>query len=642
VITAMAPMAERPLDIFIDVTSDRLLGRRMSAGPVWPHPDRFTVRARRVTCLVAPDSWMTPSKQAVPVGWTVVASTSPIEACSQAMNRAAADGASLLLLLGPVEASDEAVFAMRQTLMRDPMYGCAAARTRCASACCVRRQSRNGLEPGEWIPRRTLAEVSEAELSSELCESSLLFRPETVAEFGPLDGRFSSLAGAILHYLSRARRCGYRTVLANRAVIAVSGLACEDGQAAGGGIPHSDQTLLRRLTPELDRAWGEFRTAANERFEHLSAHVHRANTSCTHPSVVLDVRNVTAVHNGTSQAVLGCVDALYRSSPSWDVTVVAAPSAIQFHALTKSWPHWTLTTSVPSRPSAVALRLSQPWHIQEMVDLHRTALFNVYFMLDTISWDIVYSLSDGLDGTWSFLADHADGLLFDSAFTERRFLERFVTAKHVRRAVCHYPFDPAAYADPRLKESRTADYVLVVGNELDHKDAVRTIELLSAAFPFRQLVSLGPSLSVTPQLRVYRSGSISEKDVMRLYAEAAFVVFPSFYEGFGFPIVTALAYGKTLVARKSELLDEIAARCSTGRIISYTRRDQLVEILGRLLHGKPIPEVPLGTAVADVSRQWSDVARDITAFVNDIIAQRAHSAWLTREHAINQIVAFSS
>jgi hypothetical protein len=165
-----------------------------------------------------------------------------------------------------------------------------------------------------------------------------------------------------------------------------------------------------------------------------------------------------------------------------------------------------------------------------MIDLHRAAFFNVYFMLDTISWDVVYQSPVGLDGTWSFLADHADGFLFDSQFTERRFLARFEQAADAPRAVCHYPFNPAEYVGSR-RHGKTSDFILVIGNELDHKDAARTIELLSSAFPFRTLVSLGPKLNETPYLRVHRSGSMSEAEVSRLYGEATFVVFPRSTKG---------------------------------------------------------------------------------------------------------------
>ena len=96
--------------------------------------------------------------------------------------------------------------------------------------------------------------------------------------------------------------------------------------------------------------------------------------------------------------------------------------------------------------------------------------------------------------------------------------------------------------------------MLVVGNELDHKDVRQTVALLSTAFPFQGLVVLGVRLEPSDILRSYSAGSLSEAEIQRLYSGARCIVFPSFYEGFGFPIVTALAYGKTLIARRSDLL----------------------------------------------------------------------------------------
>jgi glycosyltransferase involved in cell wall biosynthesis len=636
----MRRLTDRPVDVLIDLTEGSDCTRRPRKERAWPHPDSFTLRARRVTCVVHPDSWALIAKLAAPLGWTVSSSSSAIAACTDAMCRTAADRALLLVLHGEVEASNEAVFAMRQALERDAMFGCAAARIRCSNGCCLRRPSQGGLKTGAWIPRRTLADIPDTEICADLFESGLLLAPDVLAEFGPLDTRFSSLPGGILHYLSRARRCGFRMVLANRAVMSLSGLRCDAPQPDATLVPEPDQDLLVGLTPEVDKVWGEFRSAANERFEHLSAHVHSAIATGGRRSLLIDIRNVVAIHNGTSHAVLGCVDALHRLSPSWDITVLASPSAIPFHRLAKAWPGWSLTTTLPIRPFAVALRLSQPWHIQEMVDLHHAALFNVYFVLDTISWDVVYAAPARLDGTWNFLADHADGLLFDSAFTERMFLSRFGQAESVRRAVCYYPFDPADYLDPKAKPAVASDGILVIGNNLDHKDASKTVELLASAFPFRPLTSLGPKVSASPHVRVFQSGSLSNSDVHRLYAEAKYIVFPSFYEGFGFPTVTALAYGKTLIARKSELLDEIAARCSTGRLIAFTRRDQLVDILGRLFQGEDVQQEPLGTAVSDVSRRWPDVARDLMTFVDDVSSMPAHSGWRRREHAVNQLLAF--
>jgi glycosyltransferase involved in cell wall biosynthesis len=634
----MSGLADAPLHAFVDLTADRAPEQAATHGVMgWPHRDHFTAAACRVTCVADPGSTELVSAAARALDWSLIPTDAPVRACNAAMMRAAADQAWFLLLSGPVDASEEALFAMRRCLERDPLFGCAAARIRCADGCCFRRPSRSGQSAGYWIPRRTLAETEDVEVSPELFEASLLFPPHLVAEFGPLDSRFSSIAGAILHYLSKARRCGYRTVIANRALMGISGASCrERGRTP---VPDTDQTLLKQLTPDLSRGWEQFRGASNERFEVLSGHAHRT-AAVGRPSVLLDIRNVMAVHNGTSRAVLGCVGALHRLSPSWDVTVLAHPAALQFHDVRKMCRGWELTTTPPASPFGVALRLSQPWHIREMVDLHRAALANVYFMLDTISWDVIYPSPQWLDGTWSFLAEHADGFLFDSAFTEKRFLARFPRASDTPRAVCYYPFHPADYVDQRAK--RGTDYILVVGNELDHKDAARTLNLLAAAFPFQRFVSLGPPLGELSNLRAHRAGSLSEEDMNQLYAGARYVVFPSFYEGFGFPIVTALAYGKTLIARRSELLDEIAGRCSTGRVIEFARREDLVDIIGRLLHGELIQEERAQPPKPAGLRRWHDVARDIAGFVDSAAAQSSRSRWRMRERAIDQLLAFGS
>ena len=55
--------------------------------------------------------------------------------------------------------------------------------------------------------------------------------------------------------------------------------------------------------------------------------------------------------------------------------------------------------------------------------------------------------------------------------------------------------------------------------------------------------------TITPRARVLQSGTLSETDIHRLYAGARVVVFPSFYEGFGFPIVTTFAYGAVKMPR---------------------------------------------------------------------------------------------
>jgi hypothetical protein len=118
-------------------------------------------------------------------------------------------------------------------------------------------------------------------------------------------------------------------------------------------------------------------------------------------------------------------------------------------------------------------------------------------------------------------------------------------------------------------------------------------------------------------------------------------VFPSFYEGFGFPILTTLAYGGTLLARRSPLLDEIAAHCAPrGRIVAFDRREELVELIGRVLHGRDLTPLSMGTALQNGRpKSWLDVGKTVRDFLTDLSRDLARSHWRTRDHAIRQLMA---
>jgi glycosyltransferase involved in cell wall biosynthesis len=227
-------------------------------------------------------------------------------------------------------------------------------------------------------------------------------------------------------------------------------------------------------------------------------------------------------------------------------------------------------------------------------------------------------------------------------------VRRFPSGADVPGLVSYLSFSPADYVHPDVKpvlrpatRPTEDDFLFIVGNEYDHKDVSRTIELLTTAFPYQSIVALGPAKAVSPRVTVLQSGTLSELEIHRLYANARAVVFPSFYEGFGFPILTTLAYGGTLLARRSTLLDEVAARCAPrGRLVPFDRRDSLVELIGRLLHGEPVPELPLGTALdRGEPLSWQDVGRGIVNFLSTLTSDLSKSRWRAREHAIRQLMA---
>jgi glycosyltransferase involved in cell wall biosynthesis len=547
-------------------------------------------------------------------------------------------------MLGPVDLNGEAIGMLRQCLDRDPMIGFAVPRLRCASRCCIARLARHGLGGTEWLPRKTLADLPETQLFAEIAAPCMLIGPQILANFGPLEEEFESLGPAMLAYMAAARRCGFRTVVSNRAIVGMDGLGCDVATVQPLPAPTpTDHASLCRHVPDLERTWLEFRAGSWERYEKLRATAVATAEAAPTYSLLLDARNVGPIYNGTSQAILGTLSAIRELDSGWDVAILATPEGAAFHGLHGAYPDWPIYTALPDRLFTFALRPSQPWHIQEMVDLHNVALLNAYLVLDTIAWDIAFAAPPHLDGVWQFLVDHADALLFDSEFTRRRFFERFPARSPMPNLVTLFSLDPSEYRrTPVMSASTEEEFILVVGNSLDHKDVRRTVDVLTSAFPFRRIRALGPANAVSPMVTAHHSGALPDLDMHRLYASAQFVVFPSFYEGFGFPILTALAYGRTVLARRSALLEEVAAHCvRRGRLVAFERREELAELVGQLVHGEPVPEHPLGTALTNGRpRGWKNVAQDIFAFLQALVRDSGHSRWLARERTVRQLLAY--
>lgn len=81
--------------------------------------------------------------------------------------------------------------------------------------------------------------------------------------------------------------------------------------------------------------------------------------------------------------------------------------------------------------------------------------------------------------------------------------------------------------------------------------------------------------------RVHLPGFVGDADLPVLYTLAAVFAFPSWYEGFGFPVLEAMACGTPVVAADNSSLPE--AMGEAGLMVDAGNVDALVEALGCLL-----------------------------------------------------------
>jgi glycosyltransferase involved in cell wall biosynthesis len=180
-----------------------------------------------------------------------------------------------------------------------------------------------------------------------------------------------------------------------------------------------------------------------------------------------------------------------------------------------------------------------------------------------------------LDQSTRWHARTAAQLLADSAATKRDIIERYrarpdkITVAYpgldpsVRRVD-----DPAKIADVKAKYHIDGDYVLYLGTIQPRKNLQRLIQAFAACSPRPALVLAGKRGWYAGELlgqandRVNFAGYVAAADKNALLSGATACVFPSLYEGFGFPVLEAMACGVPVLCSNTSSLPEVAGEAA--------------------------------------------------------------------------------
>lgn len=198
---------------------------------------------------------------------------------------------------------------------------------------------------------------------------------------------------------------------------------------------------------------------------------------------------------------------------------------------------------------------------------------------------------------WS--ARHSRVVITGSEYSRRDLIERYRLAPD-RVVVTPYAADPRFRPQPpervRLVRERLGlarDYVLYIGNLQPRKNLPRLLEAyvrLGADRP--QLVIVGQRAWLHEQVfesvrrhrldgHVRLTGYLDVDDLPPLYAGALAFVYPSLFEGFGLPVLEAMACGAPTLSSASSSIPEVAG--DAALLVDPTRVDAIEEGLRRLL-----------------------------------------------------------
>ena len=575
--------------------------------------------------LLLPESMMDTQ---LPSNWSIGKAQDRVVFASQALNRAAHHQAALLMISGAHVPSAEMLQEMFEALETDPLFGFAVPR--------LRRPDADRVAPlvsAPWDQSPDFLSVSMLEklpnyyVWNGSFQRVFLISRQIVTLFHELDHDYETLEGAMSELIDFARQCGFSTIVCNRAICTIS----DEFSLETDRPSENDLERLRSRFPESELLREQNLLSSKLRFEELLAHSVRTGEVPLR-TMLLDLTDLNDQYNGTSEAVIAILKGLSEIKPEWQIDLLIDPKAYAFHEIDRFEGAFRPVSEDLQRNYLAALRPIQPWSLEQIARLHNLSLSVFFYMFDTILHDSGLKPELDLGSVWDFMARHADGIFYCSQFTQERFESRFTVDHRVIQHVAMLPTDHREYMKEESGEN--GGYAFVVGNALPHKWLAPTLQDLCNAFPQQKFKTLGAVPFSHENVEHIESGFQSTEVVDALYQKADFVIYPSVYEGFGFPLVRSLSLGKTVIARESTLLHEVASRYQgPGRLLAYSSQFELIELVGRTIRQATVEEVVLGGggehgggAITPAS-----MARGMLEKIEQRVADPTSGSWWSRQ-----------
>ena len=201
---------------------------------------------------------------------------------------------------------------------------------------------------------------------------------------------------------------------------------------------------------------------------------------------------------------------------------------------------------------------------------------------------------------------------------------------------CHAPrLSPDEIAAVLAHHRIEKPYVLYVGSLGPHKNVTTLLRAYEQARLAKKmsggLVLAGgtewgkETLAVLESLKVKQdvivTGFVQDEDLPGLYAGAELFVFPSLYEGFGLPVLEAMAYGKAVIVSNGGAVPEVIGRA--GICVNAHDVDELAEAMIQVLDHRSRREAMERASLTQAARFSWETSAAALAGVMEHTAGRA-------------------
>src|SRR5271166_5656133 len=429
----------------------------------------------------------------------------------------------------------------------------------------------------------------------------MLVKHDILERFGLFDASYSPGYNEENDFVCRINRYGYSAVAANWAYV-----FHYEGSSFGTRrkkLEADNRKLLLSRYPEYERKVADyvrFNVAPVETFASLYL-PHR-------PRMLFDLFHLPALHSGTSEFALNLLREVGRLVEDDYDLYVGINQAREFFAH-----ELTGYRIYDDQPNAQVIfdfvfKPCQIFTWDEFRRMARLAPRVAYALLDIIAVRCDYLGAASRQILFRKTAELSDCVFTISEFSRSDFAAYFGSAVPMR--VVHHGTNFGTTPG----EFRTGEYILVMGNAYVHKGVADAVSHLNGKWPVVVLGGKPQTEKQSENVRWLGSGDMSRQDMRELLVNARIMVYPSHYEGFGLPVVDALALGKPVVVLDSEVTRELAEITGDRNLHRIESLSQLQDAMLQFFeHETTAPETP--------PRTWRAVAEEYVAAFREILAR---------------------
>ena len=309
----------------------------------------------------------------------------------------------------------------------------------------------------------------------------------------------------------------------------------------------------------------------------------------------------------------------------------------------------TLWLQTVGRRVIIRDRLDLFWGTVDMLPLRLPSELAKVLTVHDLTWPL-YSHIAGLFHRcmfWLFFersTQQADRIIVESRSTARD-LERVLKVPESKIEViylgvgtAHQPQDPRAAAEfIAAKYGVSKDYILTLGTIVPHKNLitlVRALKILRGAgeISLQLLVAGARGGRFSGFLNAVQSLGLTEKDIRflgfvpdedlpMLYSGSSLFVFPSLYEGFGLPLVEAMACGVPVVASNTSSIPEVVG--DAGLLVPPTEPEAFAEAILRVRSDEGLRRAMIEKGLKQATGfRWDTSARHHLACMQSVVTRK--------------------